>query len=56
MVAEKSPGGTSDEHDGEEGMLVGVMSPPPPMEFSSNFAEFRVFSGGGGDGLGGGED
>ena len=57
MVAEKSPGGTSDEHDGEEGMLVGVMSPPPPpMEFSSNFAEIRVFSGGGGDGLGGGAD
>jgi len=46
VVAEKSPGGTSDEHDGEEGMLVGVMSPPPPLEFSSNFAEFRFFSGG----------
>lgn len=45
VVAEQSPGGrgrTSDEHDGEEGMLVGVRSPPPPpppMEFTSNFAE-----------------
>jgi hypothetical protein len=44
VVAEQSPGGTSDEQDGEEGILVGVMSPPPPMEFTSNFAEFGVFS------------
>ena len=55
-MAEQSPGGASDKHDSEEGMLVGVISPPPPMEFTSNFAEFRVFSGGGGDGLGGGAD
>ena len=37
-MARQSPGGRdSDELDGEEGVLVGVSSPPPPMDSHLGF-------------------
>lgn len=59
-AAERLPEGrVSDEHDGEEGMLlVGVIVPPSSMGFASEFMRLRFprpgFGGGGPSGLFGG--
>jgi len=50
-MARQSPGGRgSDELDGEEGVLVGVRAPPPPMDSYLGFRASLGFRAGRGDG------